>query len=65
MISGRGDWCPDRAKSLNAMWSVDIAAALRGMQAYGQAKLNQSGHRMEDVPAFVRRFPRRSCGDVK
>lgn len=41
--------------TLKVMRSVKIAEELRELQAYGQTKLAESGHTLEDIPALVRR----------
>ncbi len=41
--------------TLKVMRSVKIAGELRDLQSYGQTKLVEAGHTLEDIPTLVRR----------
>jgi hypothetical protein len=51
---GHGNRSAYLRATLKVMRSVKIAEELRELQAYGQAKLAESGHPLEDVPGLVR-----------
>jgi hypothetical protein len=51
---GQGNRSAYLRATLKVMRSVKIAEELRGLQAYGQTKLAESGHTLDDVPALVR-----------
>jgi hypothetical protein len=52
---GQGNRSSYLRATLKVMRSVKIAEELRELQAYGQTKLAEAGHTLEDVPALVRR----------
>jgi hypothetical protein len=51
---GHGNRSAYLRATLKVMRSVKTAEELLELQAYGQTKLAESGHTLEDVPALVR-----------
>jgi Arc/MetJ-type ribon-helix-helix transcriptional regulator len=52
---GYGDRSAYLRATLRVMRSVKLAEELRELQAYGQQKLAEHGHALDDIPAITRR----------
>ena len=55
---GQGNRSAYLRATLKVMRSVKIAEELRDLQAYGQTKLAEAGHTLDDVPGLVRQSHR-------
>ena len=55
---GHGNRSSYLRATLKVMRSVKIAEELRELQAYGQMKLAEAGHTLDDIPALVRQSHR-------
>lgn len=55
---GQGNRSAYLRATLKVMRSVKIAEELRDLQAYGQTKLAEAGHALDDVPGLVRQSRR-------
>lgn len=51
---GHGNRSAYLRQTLKIMRSVKLAEELRELQAYGQTKLAEAGHTLDDIPALVR-----------
>jgi len=51
---GNGNRSAYLRATLKVMRSVKLAEELRQLQAYGQTKLTEAGHTLDDIPALVR-----------
>lgn len=55
---GHGNRSAYLRATLKVMASIKLADELRDLQAYGQTKLAECGHTLDDIPDLVRRSRR-------